>query len=143
MSVFDQARIIVYRCHEKGLEVLLLNTGRSPEDWCIPNTEIPNKTHNLDSQHSIIELEPTTNEDGTATRTFAIEGDFHDIPSIRKMIKNDVAIVKYKIKNKIPEFEKGSYFAMKEAFKKILPNEYEMLHELKEIIMDRNLIRNI
>jgi hypothetical protein len=39
--------------------------------------------------------------------------------------------------------EKGSFVAIKEAFKKVLPNEYKILHELKDIVLHRNMIKNM
>lgn len=43
----------------------------------------------------------------------------------------------------IPELEKGTYVLVRDAFKKVLPNEYKALKQLKEIIFDRNTVRNI
>jgi hypothetical protein len=39
--------------------------------------------------------------------------------------------------------DKGAFFAIKETFKKVLPNEYNSLHELKDILSARNLLSNI
>ena len=69
----------------------------------------------------------------------AIEGDWHDIPSLKGLIKNDAIFVKDTLQQMIPDMEnEGSYFAIKEAFKKVLPNQYEFLKELKDIIKERN-----
>ena len=55
------------------------------------------------------------------------------------MIKEDAHFMKNTIKQMIPDLEqRGSYFAIKEAFKKVLPNQYEFLKELKDIIRDKN-----
>ncbi len=76
-------------------------------------------------------LESDENPDGSTSITCAIEGDWHDIPSIRKLIKEDIKLVTSKIDKVVPELEKGTYFAIKEAFKKVMPNEYKVLHELE------------
>ena len=143
MDVFDKVRVIVYRFHEKGLEIFLQNTGLEQENWNIPFTEIAKyKDQILHNDTSIIELNIESNENGSI-RTVAIEGDWHDIPSIRKLIKEDVKLVASKIQYVGPELEKGTYVAIKETFKKVLPNEYKVLHELKDILLHRNLLKNL
>lgn len=139
MQLLDQARLLIYRCHEKGLEVFLVNTEFDEESWRIPFEEIA-KYADEDNPHRIIPLEPVELEDGSIQQVYAIEGDWHDIPSLRKLIKGDVKIVASKVQYM---FDKGAFFAMKEAFKKMLPNEYAALHELKEILLARNLLTNI
>ena len=117
MSVLDLARIIIYRFHEKGLEIFLINS------------EI--KQDNDIWKH------------GRTIKTFAIEGDWHDIPSIRGMLKHDVKLVKSIVKENLPGSEKGAYFAIKEAVRKVMPQEYKAIKELKEILFDRNSVTNI
>lgn len=132
--VLDTARVIIYRCHEKGLEVFLINSDldTNPDIWGLPQGD------NLDGQTmpNIIELDSITNENGETCKTYAIEADWHEIPSIRGMLKHDVKLVKYAI-------DKGAYFCVKEAFKRVMPNEYKSLKELKDLILDRNLLFNI
>ena len=136
MSVLDHVRIVVYRFHEKGLEVLM-----SQDYSCMVGGDFTK----LDqfAKERKIELESVTDEDGNTIRVMAVEGDWHDIPSIRGMIKQDVKLVKGKIKEFVPELEKGVYVAIKEAVKKTMPHEYAVLKELKDILFDRNLITNI
>ncbi len=143
MSVLDTARVVIYRFHEKGLEIFLVNSDleNDPDIWKLPNSEFqssPEISH-LDS----IQLEPLTDENGKEVKTLAVEGEWHDIPSIRGMIRHDVKLVKSKIKEVAPEMEKGGFFAVKEAFKKVLPEEYKALKELKSILRDRNLTKYI
>ncbi len=142
-SVFNAVRIILYRCHEKGLEILLINHDlqNDPDVWKIPSVKMA-----LDNQLQIIELDDTTDTHhlpDQGVKTIALEADWHDIPSIRGLIKHDVKLVKSKIKKKIPHLEQGTYFTIKEAFKKVLPQEYKILKELKDIIFDRNIATNI
>lgn len=144
MSALDKVRLIIYRCHEKGLEIFLMNSDleNDPDIWRMPEGSVDQNRFVIDPD-KLIELDPMTDEDGTITRAYAIEGDWHDIPSIRGMIKHDIKLVKSKVKEVLPDIEKGTYFALKEAFKKVLPHEYAALKELKDIIVDRNLIRHI
>ena len=138
MHVLDKVRLIIYRCHEKGLEVFLVNTGFEEENWKIPFEEIAKYSGHDDFK--IIPLDPLQENDGSMTNVVAVEGDWHDIPSLRKLVKGDVKIVASKLKFIA---DNGAYFAMKEALKKVLPNEYAVLHELKEILTVRNQIQNI
>lgn len=135
MSVLDQVRLVVYRIHEKGLEVLMPD-----EQTCLFGG-----SHELldANKHNAICLEDCVDENGDAIRIMAVEGDYHDIPSIRKLIRSDVELVKDKLREIVPEIENGVYVAVKEAFKNTLPHEYAALKELKDIIVDRNLVQNI
>ncbi len=139
MSVFDHARIIIYRINKKGLEIFLVESDNESQ------LEIPNglNLEELSSDDRCIELEGA----GNANKVYALEGDWHDIPSIRRMIKDDVKIVKKEIKKelkkRVPILEKGRYVAVKETIKKVMPEEYKMIKELKDIVVEQNLVRNI
>jgi len=138
MHVLDQIRLVVYRCHETGLEIFLVNTDFD-DTWRIPFEKIAK--YNEDGlQKHVIDLGAIEDEDGKMVQTYAIEGDYHDIPSIRKLVKGDFDLVTSKVKYIM---DKGAFFAIKETFKKVLPNEYNALHELKEILSARNLLSNI
>ena len=146
MTVFDTVRIVVYRFHEKGLEIFLVNSDLQEENWRIPFAQIakyPDKEVG-EMDYRFISLESDVAPDGTSNITCAIEGDWHDIPSIRKLIKEDIKIVSSKIEmiDKMA-MEKGTFFAIKEAFKKVMPNEYKVLHELKDILLHRNIVKNM
>ena len=145
MNVFDTVRIVVYRFHEKGLEIFLVNSDLDPENWRIPFTDIAKYPEGaVEISNRFISLESNELSEGSTTITCAIEGDWHDIPSIRKLIKEDIKLVSSKIEmiDKIA-LEKGTFFAIKEAFKKVMPNEYKVLHELKDILLHRNLVKNM
>jgi len=144
MSVLDLVRIVVYRCHEKGLEIFLMDSDleNNPEIWKTSQKELDHiKEHKPNL--NIIELEPSLNPEGKSVRTYAIEGDWHDIPSIKGLLKHDIKLAKDTIKEMVPGIEKGAYIAMKEVTKKVMPKEYECLKELKDIITDRNLLKYI
>nr|MDQ3017788.1 hypothetical protein [Bacteroidota bacterium] len=40
MNVFDTVRVVIYRFHEKGLEILLVNSDLEKENWEIPFADI-------------------------------------------------------------------------------------------------------
>ena len=140
MGVLDGVRIIMYRCHEKGLEIFLVNNdiANDADVWRLPNVS------DIDTQSDqYIELDDIVDLNGNTIKTLAIEADWHDMPSIRGMLKYDVKLVKKKIKKALPELEQSTYFTIKDAFKKVLPQEYAALKELKDIILDRNIATNI
>lgn len=140
MSVFDQVRLVIYRVNQKGLEVFLINNPEGKEKWTLPAGVLPG-IQSEDKNH--IQLEMVEGSDGMQHSALAIESDWHEIPSIRELIKTDVKIVKAELKQRIPELEQGSFVVVKEAFKKVLPHEYAMLKELKDIIRERNSIKYI
>ena len=58
---------------------------------------------------------------------------------MKGLIKSDATFVKDTLEQMIPDMEQqGTYFAIKEAFKKVLPSQYDFLKELKEIVKERN-----
>lgn len=144
MSVLDHARLVIYRINQKGLEVFLIQGKEAnKEHWQIPQGNLPvNHANDLTASERMIHLDPIADGDAVH-RGMAIECDWHEIPSVRAMIKQDVRIVKDQIKQRIPELEEGTFFAVKEAFKKVLPHEYAMLKELKEVLTDRNQAKYI
>ena len=146
MKVLDQVRIVIYRMHEKGLEIFVVPQGEG-SDWALPYSEFVKKYPDWSKNERCIELDPVHNDDGSIYQAVAIEADWHDIPSIRGLVKKDIQFVKHKIEHKIeqviPGIERGAYVAFKEVFKKVLPHEYAFIKELKDIIVDRNLVKNI
>ena len=144
MALLDKANLIIYRIREKGLEVFLVNPSeknQADEAWTLPQGKIndPSKAIALLQKDQTFELDPVENVEGEAENAIAVEGDWHDIPSLKSLIKEDAHFMKDTIKQMIPDLEqRGTYFAIKEAFKKVLPNQYEFLSELKDIIRDKN-----
>lgn len=144
MSVLDLVRVVIYRFHEKGLEIFLISNDmeKDADIWRIPEG-LSHRLQEAENANKVIALDTTIEEEGRTIRTLAIEGDWHDIPSIRGMLKHDVKLVKSIVKENLPGSEKGTYFVVKEAFKKVLPHEYKALKELREILFDRNSVTNI
>ena len=143
MSLLHKANLIIYRVREKGLEVFLVNptTEEEQDQWTIPQGAIQDKAKAvaLVQNQQAIELDPVANLKGEEEEALAIEGDWHDIPSLKGLIREDARFMKDTLQQMIPDLEQqGGYFAIKEAFKKVLPNQYEFLKELKDIIKERN-----
>lgn len=135
MNVLDSLRLIIYRFHEKGLEIF---TVKEDEIGC----SLPAKYLIDEHKLKLIELDPIQ-LDGEEIKAYAIEGDWHQIPSIRNLLKQDAKIAAGKVIEKTSSVERGTYIAIKEAIKKAVPHEYNWLKELKDILVDRNLVKNI
>lgn len=141
MNISEKANLIIYRIREKGLEVFLVNKDKeNNEEWDMPQGKLlEEKPLQLMKEERMIELDPVEQADGQTEQAVAVEGDWHDIPSLKGILYQDML----EMKDKIMEMEKGTFFVLKEAFKKVLPHQYEFLKELKDIITDRNSVRNI
>ncbi|MBK7936438.1 MAG: hypothetical protein IPJ82_04855 [Lewinellaceae bacterium] len=137
----EQVDVIIYRVGEKGLEVFLVNPaeqGAADQPWETPagGENTPQRLTNC------IELEPVTGSDGEARKAIAVEADWHEIPSLRALMYEDYRVAKEKakqhIKSLLPDLEKGTFIAVKEALKRIMPEKYAFLKELKDIISEKN-----
>jgi predicted NUDIX family NTP pyrophosphohydrolase len=141
MNLSKKINLIIYRFRERGLEVFLVNDPENTENWSIPEGNM----HDQDSpqqrirQDKFIELDPVQQENGNTEEAYAVEGEWHDIPSLKVMLLEDALHLKEKIK----ELDKGTFFAVKEAFKKVLPHQYKFLKELKDILVDRNSVKDL
>ncbi|MBK7872268.1 MAG: hypothetical protein IPJ74_17130 [Saprospiraceae bacterium] len=127
--------LIIYRFRERGLEVFLTNDTENAENWSIPEGELNNQL----SQDRMIELDPVQQENGATEEAYAVEGDWHDIPSLKAMLYEDAMQLKEQLKT----MDKGTFVAVKEAVKKVLPHQYKFLKELKEILVDRNSVKDL
>ncbi len=127
MNAKDKARIILYRCHEKGLEVLLIKPDLHKDGsiWKLPRGNY-GKLNQLDP----IELARCEKE---GCHNMAIEADWHQIPSVRGILKHDFL----RLGNKVKSISEYSYINVKEALKEVLPEEYAAIKELKDILTDR------
>lgn len=142
MPANEHVDVIIYRVKDKGLEVFLVNhkqAGQS-ENW--KSFEANEDAQARLREGKCIELDPVTGADGAVRQAIAIEADWHDIPSLRALIHEDYRVAKAKakqrIKHIIPNLEHGAYFAVKEAVKKVMPEQYQFLKELKDILVERN-----
>ncbi|MFN0013614.1 MAG: hypothetical protein ACKVU2_03620 [Saprospiraceae bacterium] len=145
MPANEQVDLFIYRVRETGLEVFLVKN----EDMPVPAEEQNWKTPSADEntpecllQANCIELEPVTDADGISRKAIAIEADWHEIPSLRALIYEDYRVAKEKAKERfrslLPGFEHGAFFAVKEAFRRVLPEQYVFLKELKEVLVEKN-----
>ncbi|HMQ49915.1 MAG TPA: hypothetical protein PKA00_20875 [Saprospiraceae bacterium] len=140
MKLVDKANLIIYRFKERGLEIFLVNSAEEGEQWEIPKEALDkDRSRTLMEADQMIELDPVNQEDGHPEEAWAVEGDWHEIPSLKGLLLEDAQY----LKSKLEEIEKGGFFAIKEAFKKVLPHQYAFLKELKDILRDRNSVKDI
>lgn len=108
--------------------------------WDFPEGTTEIGTVALHQEERFIALEPLEiEEDGIFEQAYAVEGDWHDIPSLKSILYHDLLFVKDTVKKMIPDMmERGTFVAVKDALKKVMPSKYKLLKELKDIITDRN-----
>jgi hypothetical protein len=131
----QKSNVLIYRVREQGLEVFMVKDEHGNDT--LPQTDVKTKVLAavVPNMENFIELDQTH----TGANNVAVEADWHEIPSLKSLIAQDVNFVTTTIKEIMPNMmEKGTYFAVKEAFKKVLPEQYTALKELKDIILERN-----
>jgi hypothetical protein len=135
--------VLIYRMKNEQIEVFVLP---QTEGFGVPQHSISAR-FSENSPRPIIELDPIENADGSFQKTIAVEADWHEIPSLRALIREDYEVAKDKLKTRLREFlpvhEGGAYLAMKEAAKKAAPDQYQILKELKDILLEKNAIKYI
>lgn len=141
MSLREKVNLFIYRYAEKGLEIFLM---KSEAEELL---HLPNSADNIDpiqkmgKANSLIQLDETTTDDGHVEKNVAFEADYHEIPSLKHLLKSDISFVADKIIHMLPDSEKGRFIALKEAIKKIGPHQNQALKELKEILAEKNLTK--
>ncbi len=133
MSLRKKASLIIYRFQERGLEVFLKDSGA--DNYRFPEGEIGQDAVN----DAGIELDPVEEQDGHKQEAVAFESDWHDIPSLKAMLYEDAV----QIKEKLKEVEQGAFVSIKDALRNALPHQYAFLKELKDILNDRNSLRDL
>ncbi len=131
MDFRKKVNLIIYRFKERGLEVFFFNEG---EHFSLPQGDI----EDANQFDECIELDPVEGE-GNTNEAVAIEGDWHEIPSLKAMLYDDAMLLKEKLKS----IEQGGFLDIKDALKNALPHQYAFLKELKDVLRDRNSLRDL
>ena len=134
MSLRKKVNLIIYRFRESGLEVFFVNNEEA-------NTlNFPQGEMSQETSDDYITLDPVREEtSGEQEEAFAVEGDWHEIPSLKSMLYQDAK----QLKDKLKEIEQGAFVSIKDALKGALPHQYAFLKELKDILRDRNSLRDL
>ena len=127
MGLRKHARLIIYRFRERGLEVFLTQQS---DHWGLPEGDL--RTDNPEA----IALEPAEDRE----EAIAVEGDWHEIPSLKQMLYEDAG----ELKDRLMDLESGTFLTIKDALKNHLsPGQVQFLRELVEVVTDRNSVRDI
>lgn len=141
MSSKVKAGLLLYRQRSEGLEVYLVpgddNSLQMPESFSLEHHEaLETFCDNLEKTLGIrVEVEQLTELDlvkcmvsGREFLAYALETDWEKLPETSKRYK-------------FVQVNKGAYYAVKDAFKRVMPAQYAMLKELVEIVSSRNIMR--
>ena len=133
MDIRDKLHLVIYRVRERGLEIFVRDGGDVPEQLSLPEGNAEFDLATLQRlREEIIRLDES--DDGEdAERGIAIEADYHDIPSLKGLLLEDAR----EIKRRLVEGE-GTFVAVKDVAKRLLPGQYKLLSELRDILVDRN-----
>ncbi len=128
MGLRKTASLIIYRFRERGLEVFLTQQS---DEWGLPGGDVK-----MNDDQEYIELEPSEDQE----EAFAVEGDWHEIPSLKQMLYEESG----ELKDRLKEIEQGAFVSIKDALKERLSaGQVEFLRELRDVIADRNSVRDI
>ena len=129
MGIRKKASLIIYRFRERGLEVFLT---RQSDAWGLPGGELE-----AEPNPDLIELEPGEDR----SEAVAVEGDWHEIPSLKQMLYKESTQLADRI---MEDLEAGTFVSIKEALKeRLAPAQVQFLRELRDVITDRNSVRDI
>jgi predicted NUDIX family NTP pyrophosphohydrolase len=141
MSSKVKAGLLLYRQRSEGLEVYLVpgddNSLQMPESFSLEHHEaLETFCDNLEKTLGIrVEVEQLTELDlvkcmvsGREFLAYALETDWEKLPDTSKRYR-------------FVQANKGAYYAIKDAFKRVMPAQYAMLKELVEIVSSRNIMR--
>ena len=128
MDIRQKLHLVVYRVRERGLEIFV----RSGEGDAY---ELPEAIEGLPA--GALDDYIALDADGEAARGVAVEGDYHDIPSLKGLLLDDARRLRDRLRE-LPDAEEGTFVAVKSVAKRLLPEQYRMLSELREILVDRN-----
>lgn len=141
MSSKIKAGLLLYRQRKEGLEVYLVENDdddlQMPESFSIEHHEaLESFCENLERVLGIkVEVEELIQLDlvkcmvsGKEFLAYALETDWEKLPN---------SSTRYKF----AKVNKGAYYAIKDAFKRVMPAQYAMLKELVEVISSRNIMR--
>ena len=127
MGLRKTASLVIYRFRERGLEVFLT---RKSDEWGLPGGSV-----DLAQDQEFIELEPSEDSE----EAVAVEADWHEIPSLKQMLYEESG----ELKERLKDIEQGAFMTIKDALKaRLTQGQVEFLRELRDVITDRNSVRD-
>jgi len=90
----------------------------------------------MDTDQEMIELEMSEDREAAV----AVEGDYHEIPSLKQMLYEESS----EFAERLRGVEEGTFVTIKDALKAHLSaGQVQFLRELREVITDRNSVRDL
>lgn len=139
MSIKEQVNLILFRYAEQGLEVYMEET--EDKRLTLPYASSVNTESNINIEHitgSALSNKIIDENQGSSS-FIAIELD----STMRQTIQQGDEEWKILLRKLITGNQSSKYVAFKELFKSVLPDEYKLLKEFKDILTDRNSVRDI
>jgi predicted NUDIX family NTP pyrophosphohydrolase len=154
------AGLLMYRLHEKAIEVFLVHPGGpfwSKKDlgaWSIPKgeyrrnedplaaaqREFAEETGVQPGQPSFIELAPATQSGGKAIRAWAFEGDADPATIVSNTFSMEWP-PRSGQQQTFPEVDRAAWFSIEEATERILKGQIPLLSELQRLLSDQSTMR--
>jgi predicted NUDIX family NTP pyrophosphohydrolase len=141
MSSKVKAGLLLYRQKNEGLEVYLVPNDddvlQMPESFSVEYHEaLEAFCERLEKVTGIkVQVDDLTQLDlvkcmisGKEFLAYALETDWEKLPETSKRYR-------------FVQVNRGAYYAIKDAFKKVMPAQYAMLKELVEIVTSRNAMK--
>ncbi len=138
MSLKEQVNLILFRYADRGLEVYMQET--EDKRLTLPNASSVNTESKINVEH--ITGSTLSNKLFNANKGasfIAIELN----SQISQTIQHGDEEWKILLRQLISRDQGSKYVAFKELFKSVLPDEYKLLKEFKDILTDRNSVRDI
>jgi hypothetical protein len=136
MSLNERINVILYRHADKGLEILMHQTGDNQAYLPTLNTSETALENWLDN------ASPNASENTIQVQggqVIAVEMD-------ERHYKNGVGEDhpwKERLEIILTSQSSSKFIAFKELFRSVLPNEYALLKEFKDVLLDRNSVRDL
>lgn len=117
MKLWKKVNFIIYWFCEQGFEIFLVNVDEKGIKWDLFQGVMDNdKFCIFIEEDCLIELDLVVQDSGDLENVVVVEGDWYEILLLKFMFLEDVQYFKDKIKS----VEKGIYFVLKEAVKKVM-----------------------
>ena len=139
MDLKEKLHLVIYRVRERGLEIFVRD--RDEEHYEFPAAQSLGASE-LEESLEAIALDMRSDDSLEPHRGVAIEGDYHDIPSLKKLLLTDAKRLRDHLRE-LPNLEEGSFVVAKSMAKRLLPEQYTMLQELRDILVDRNSTKDM
>jgi len=137
MHLIRKIHLIFYRFRERGLEIFLLEE-KEADALALPREErISGLPSHFMEQATLISREPA--DAAGKSETWAMEVDGEEVPSLKALLYEDAR----QLSEILVSGEEGTFLRVKDALKRVMPQQYRWIKELKDILLDRHSVRDL